>query len=107
MVPSGRIFLRRLTDKSMDVELLHLDITLNSETRADLRWWLDFLSSWKGSYVLIEPNWTHFDLSTDASFIGYGAHWQGRYFFGSWSHKALEKPITWKELCAVVLAAAT
>ena len=81
--PAGRIFLRRLIDKSMDVALLHQHITLNSETRADLRWWLDFLPSRKGSSPLVEADWTHFDLSTDASSIGYGTHWQGRWFFGS------------------------
>ena len=72
-----------LEDKSMDVELLQHHITLNSETRADLRWCLDFLPSWKGSSPLVELDWTHFDLSTDASSIDYGAHWQGRWFFGS------------------------
>ena len=48
-----------LQDKSMDKELLQHHITLNSETRTDLRWCLDFLPSWKGSSPLVELDWTH------------------------------------------------
>ena len=47
-IPAGRIFICRLIDTSMKTQKLHHYIHLNSETKADLKWWLDFASSWNG-----------------------------------------------------------
>jgi len=42
VVPAGRIFLRRLIDRSCTVKHLHHWLHLTKETQADLQWWLTF-----------------------------------------------------------------
>ena len=43
VVRPGRMFTRRLIDLSTTVKLMHHHITLNSEARADIQWWINFL----------------------------------------------------------------
>ena len=70
VVPAGRLFLRRLIDTAHTVEKLNHHIHLNSEARADLTWWEEFLPTWNGKSLFLESTWstpevTH--LYTDAA----------------------------------------
>ena len=46
-------------------------------------------------------------LYTDASNLGYGAYWAGRWFNHHWSQEQTIFPITWKELYAILVACST
>ena len=81
VVKPGRIFLRRLIDLSTTVSKLSHHISLNSDSRADIEWWLEFLPSWNGvCFIQDEPvTSVAMSLYTDASDLGcgamYGIHW--------------------------------
>ena len=49
VVGAGRIFLRRLLNKSTEATPLHYHFTLNEEICTDMHWWLAFLPSWSGT----------------------------------------------------------
>ena len=54
VVKPGRMFLRRLIDLSTSVSSLNHHITLISEGRADIAWWLEFLPSWNGVCFILK-----------------------------------------------------
>ena len=111
VIPAGRIFIRRLIDLSMSVKKLHHHIKLNSSTRADIKWWLDFLPSWNGTGLMLRTEWddaADINLCTDtAGSLGFGAYFQRAWIMGKWSHNQQGRSIQWKELFAIVAAAAT
>lgn len=113
VVPAGRLFLRRLIDLSTTTRKLHHHVTLNAEARADIKWWEDFLPSWNGVAMFLEPEWTTADslqLFTDASgSLGFGAYFKGAWLRGDWQpHQCLPlRSIHWQELFAIVAAAST
>ena len=113
VVPSGRLFLRRLIELSTTVSKLHHHIHLNVEAREDIIWWDRFLPSWNGVSIFLDPNWKDaetINLFTDASgTLGYGAYFNGAWFRGDWSpHQRLPlRSIQWQELFAIVAAACT
>ena len=111
VAPAGRFFLRRLIDLSCSVQHPHHHIYLNASSRADIEWWYSFLPSWNGKSIFLDLNWTSnvsLDLFTDASGIhGYGAYFQGAWFRQDWLPHQLSRDIQWKELFAIVVAAAT
>ena len=84
VVPSGRLFLRRLIELSTTVSKLHHHIHLNMEAREDIIWWNRFLPSWNGVSIFLDLNWKDaeaIDLFTDASgTLGYGAYFNGAWF---------------------------
>jgi hypothetical protein len=68
VVPLGRPFLRNLFSqicRHSNRGHLHR-IRVNSASRQDLRWWLQFLRSWS-SISMIQLSCVYFDLATDAS----------------------------------------
>ena len=76
VVRPGRMFSRRLIDLSTTVERMHHHITLNSETRADINWWLEFLPQWKAVSMIpavLTIRSTDLRLFSDACDIGFGA----------------------------------
>lgn len=111
VVPAGRIFLRRLIDLSAKVKKLHHRVTLTVAARQDIKWWQDFLPGWNGVSLMLQPNWesSHdLQLYTDASgTLGFGAYFRGAWFSGTWSGEQLKHSIQWKEMFAIVAAAAT
>ena len=110
VVPPGRIFLRRLIDLSTTVGPTHHHVTINSEARADLNWWRQFLPEWPGSSLFLQSEWSlapDMQLHTDASNTGYGAFWAGKWFNSTWSPAQLSLSIAWKELYAILVACAT
>lgn len=108
VVRSGRTFTRRLIDLSKKVKHLHHIIRLNKAFQADIDWWWFFLPTWNGVSIMYDPHWTsdvEMDLHSDASNIAVAA-----YFAGDWFVEMvpdLQHSINWRELYAVVLAAAT
>ena len=112
VVPSGRIFLRRLIDLSTSVEKLHHHLPLTQEAKLDMKWWLDFLPQWPGKSLILESHWTSntlTELFTDASGKdGWGAYWAGRWISDHWSTTQQgETTIAWKELYAITMAVNT
>ena len=61
VVPAGRLFCWRLIQLSSSVEKLHHHVYLNAEAREDLQWWHDFLPSWNGVAMFIDPVWKDAD----------------------------------------------
>ena len=111
VVPAGRIFLRRLLDLAHSREELDVPFPLSTEAREDILWWLKFARSWNGTAFFLDPTWTpahQLQLFTDAAgTLGYGAYWNGAWFSKAWPPHLLQKPIEWKELYAIVMAAET
>ena len=113
MVPAGRLFLRRLIDLSTTARKLYYHVTLNAEARADIKWWEDFLPSWNGVAMFLDPEWTAADslqLFMDASgSLGFGAYFKGAWLRGDWHpHQCLPlRSIQWQELFAIVATAST
>jgi len=111
VLPAGRIFLRRMIDLSTKVSNLHHHISLTSDAKLDIQWWLDLLPKWPGKALILNSRWTPspaLHLYTDASGLqGWGAYWEGRWLQSHWSSSQCEMDITWKELFAIVLAVHT
>ena len=111
VIPSGRIFLRRLIDLSTTVEKLHYHLPLSQEAKLDLKWWLEILPHWSGKSLILESQWTSskaMELFTDASGKdGWGAYWRGKWITDRWSNAQLKMSIAWKELYAIVLSVHT
>ena len=110
VVPPGRLFLRRPIDLLTTVTHLHHHVTLNKAARADLAWWTHFLPTWPGSSLFLRSQWTlapDMQLFTDASNLGYGAYWAGRWFNQTWSPEQVTFTIAWKELYVILVACST
>ena len=82
VVKCGRIFLRRLIDLSTTVSSLLHHITINSEARKDIQWWIEFLPSWNGVEMFQEEcvQANDMNLFTDASGVGLGGYYEGQWF---------------------------
>ena len=111
VVPAGRLFLRRLLALSTTVAHLHHHVHLNTEAHADIEWWHAFLPGWNGTAKFVSPSAVaapDMELHTDAAgTLGCGAYFQGAWFHLPWQPPQLQRSIQWKELFAVVAAAAT
>ena len=75
--------------------------------QADIDWWLKFLPSWNGISVFYDDEWTSnmdMHLYTDASDKAVAGYFNGDWFVlpATTSHS-----INWRELYAIVIAAAT
>ena len=77
-------------------------IRWSPEVERDLRWWLDRERLELGvSLVLVSPQ---FDLWSDASDVGWGAHLDGQVVSGLWSPTEAQESINQRELLAVFYA---
>ena len=90
-----RLFLRRLIDLSTSVKKLHHRISLNSEARADISWWIDFMPVWTGVSLFQEDpvSSIELDLFTNASKVGCGGVFNRKWFSLSWPNKFLSYDI--------------
>ena len=108
IIPAGRIFLRRLLNLSTTARLPHHHISLNTEARRDIAWWLHFLPLWNGRAIFPDPFWSRspdLELFTDASGgLGFGVYFHGHWLNGSWPPNLLDCSIQWKELYPIALA---
>ena len=61
--------------------------------------------------LMLQADWqtaADLNLFTDASCtLGFGAYFEGAWIMGTWSKEQLSRSIQWKELFAIVAAAAT
>lgn len=108
VVRSGRTFVRRLIDTSKKVKSLNHTVKLNKQFRADIDWWLSFLPSWNGISMFYERNWTRsidLELFTDASDVAMAGYYHGAWFVELVGER--QESINWREMYAVVQAAAT
>ena len=108
VIKPGRLFLRHLINLSTRVKEDFHYVTLNSEAKADIKWWYDALVDFNGiSFIL--PAFTDSDtlrLHTDASGIGFGAVFGDKWFFHEWpeSFSRVTIDINFRELFAIVVA---
>ena len=110
VVKPGRIFLLRLIDIASTVSSLNHHIYLNSESRKDIDWWVQFFPYWNGK-EFFQDNPVSSDallLFTDASGVhGFGAVYGVHWFACQWPVAMLVYHINFKELFAVVAAVFT
>ena len=110
VVKPGRMFLRRLIELSTTVQNLNHHISLTVESRADLHWWIQFLSQWNGvEFFQSHPVTSDaMLLFTDASGVhGFGAVYGCHWFACTWPTAMLPYHINFKELFAIVAAVFT
>ena len=113
IIRPGRIFLRRLIDLSTKARKLHHRLDINTEARADIKWWHDNLKHLNRRTLIPEPfltNAEHIQLFTDASaLIGFGAIYNHEWIQAKWSENttSLLPDIADKELFAIIAACAT
>ena len=110
VVKAGRAFLRRLIDLAGTVKQLHYWVRINSEARADLRWWDAFLESWNGKSIIntLVSRPPVIQLTSNASGSwGCGVIWRCNWFQWKWSREWEEISIAPKELLPILLASAT
>ncbi len=125
VVRHGRTFLQYLRD----LVVAHDDsphvfdehaIRLTDEAQDDLRWWQQYLAQWNGVSLLWEQQWLdHSSIlqpHTDACVEGFAAVCGTQWFHGRWSPEqelaardaSMDRDsMPWKELFAIVAAAAT
>ena len=107
VVRPGRPFLRRMIDLSKKARRAHHYVRLNQEFRADLRWWRVFIERWNGVAVVPSCGPPQFVVTSDASGQwGCGAWCQTSWFQFRWPETASPHHIAFKELMAILLAAA-
>jgi len=110
VVRSGRTFVRRMIELSKKVRVLHHKIRLNVEFQKDVQWWLQYLPTWNGVSLFYEDDWTtsaDMCLYTDACNVGYGCYFADHWFCEHFNDMKFTKDILWKELYALLKAAAT
>ena len=109
VVKPGRMFLRRLIDISTSVSCMHHHITLNSEARADILWWWQFLPTWNGVAMIQDDIVTShaLQLFTDASSLGFGTVYGDQWMSVAWPQSDSVYDINFLELFAIVAAVLT
>ena len=106
VIHPGRSFVRRLIDLLKHFRRARHPIRLNKEHRADLLWWRTFAERWNGVSYFPPPPSIAVEFASDASGSwGCGAWCQSQWWQLRWP-EGLERDIAFKELFAVVLAAA-
>ena len=79
------------------------------ETRKDIVWWHSFAKEWNGVLFFLGIHWTaatDMELFTNiAGSVNIGAYWAGRWFQQYWPPELTNKPIEWKELYVIAMAA--
>ena len=84
-------------------------IRLNQEFHCDLLWWHQFLDQWHGVSYWLFPGLSptmDLEISLDAAgSLGFGAFFQGQWFYGSWALPQQLQSIAYKALFPVANAA--
>ena len=113
VVRPGRTFLRRMISLAKQVAHLHHRVRLSVEFQQDVQWWMSFLPSFNGVSFFYEDMWqSNADLHiyTDSSDIAAAGYYSGAWFvvpFAGSFAPLRDMSINWRELFAVVTAAAT
>jgi hypothetical protein len=125
VVRHGRTFLQHLRDLLVEQQGRSRPsdesaVTLTEEAREDLRWWQQYVMQWNGVSLLWEQEWMDrasvLQPHTDACVEGYAAVCGRQWFHGRWTPEqelaardaTMDRDsMPWKELFAIVAAAAT
>lgn len=86
VVFGGRTYLRRIIDTVNRLRRPHHRVRINSQLRADLDWWTEFLLVFNGKsfFVDSEPV-SSAEFSTDACPVGGGVFFRGDWFYLHWA----------------------
>ena len=106
-VTPGRAFLRRLIQLTIGVKKPHFYVSLNSEARADMACWLEFLQHFNGKNMFVDEAWitsAKVQLFTDSAPYGYGAVMGSRWFHGTFPPTWQQCNIVFLELVPIVIA---
>ena len=109
VVRPGRAFLQRLYALQSVGSTPNHNVRLNSVARADIVWWLMFVSRWNGISMLHNPREDEADIivQSDASGNwGAGAIWPPFWFSFEWPRQLSSSSIQVEELLPVVAATA-
>ena len=107
VVRPGRSFLRRMIDLARIPKRPHHFVRLNQDFRADLRWWRAFLVWWNGRSLIPLATARRCVVTSDASGLwGCGAWCRQSWLQFKWPTTAAHHHISFKELFALLLAAA-
>ena len=110
VVRAGRTFVRRMIDMSKCVKHLHHKITLDNSMKADIQWWIEYLPTWNGVSVMYDTIWSsniNLHLWSDASDVGIGGYFDGRWLAAPLTDHIKRQTIAWRELYALVVALST
>ena len=110
VVRPGRMFLRRLISLSTTAKLLHHHISLNSNARADIQWWVNNMPHFNRKSIIPESfilTSRDIRLYTDASNMGFGAIYNNNWIQSRWPHHFERFSIDFKELFAIFAACVT
>ena len=110
VVRAGRTFVRRMIDVSKCVKHLHHKITLDNSMKADIQWWIEYLPSWNCVSVMYDTIWSsniNLHLWSDASDVGIGGYFDGRWLAAPLTDHMKRQTIAWRELYALVVALST
>ena len=113
VVRAGRTFLQHLIELAKTAKCLHHKITLTPPAQLDIAWWIAFLPTWNKKSVFFEEAWISDEvlhIYTDASNMALSGYFNGDWFvlpFTGQFTPLLLQSINWRELCAILLAAAT
>ena len=107
VIPSGRLFLRRLIDLCKTIKRQHHHVSLNSAGRQDISWWQEFLSKWNGKSLIQAPDWSNasdLHIFTDASgSIGFGIYVKCSWIAHAWpTYFQNNRSIEWKKLFPIL-----
>ena len=117
VVKPGKTFTRRPIELLVGFRRSYYHIQLNEEFKADLMWWMTFMSSWNGTTIITPTEQGHREhhIWTDASgSFGCGAvaPLQEEWLQWRWSNctpdgaESVEESILWMELFPIVLETA-
>ena len=111
VVRPGRTFLRRLIDLSTTVKRLHHHIDITAAAQKDIEWWSNFMTTWNGSSIMLDRHTSNnftLNLYTDASDMGYGIYYNGKWTSEKWPPKISKNlklySIDWREMFAIYVA---
>ena len=110
VVRPGRTFMRRVYDLLAQTQQFkpHFRVRLNSECKADIEWWSNFIHLWNGTSILRPIRVRNPDVQfwSDASGSwGCGALWQGLWFQVAWDFLPIANAsIAPKELFPILVA---
>ena len=110
VVRPGRLFLRRLITLSTSVTNRRHHINLNTEARADIHWWCEWLPTWNSSSFIPQVRTilsSDICLFTDASGKGLGGVYGGEWIQAEWSPAFAAKNVDFQEAFAILAAACT
>ena len=113
VVKAGRTFVRRMLDQAKEIAHLHYKVKLSHAFKQDVVWWLHYLPTWNGKSMFYDEVWTSsvdLHLYTDASDLAVSGYFQGSWFVIPFTGRLSDlkaHSINWRELYAIVAAAAT